>query len=390
VPASPGIDLLRALVGLDTVSSRSNRAIAELVADRLARPGVEVRLLPGGAEGKVNLWARLGPEPAGDRSGLLLSGHLDVVPADEPDWTSPPFALTDRGDRWVARGACDMKGFVALATELARRIDPARLARPLCLLFTCDEEIGTLGAQHFARAWDGAPPPRAALIGEPTSLAVVRLHKGHCKLRVELPGRPAHSGSPHLGDNAIEKAADVVAALRDLRRDWAARRPAGHEHFPEAPFVPVNVGRIEGGVAINVVAAQAAIELGFRPLPGMTAAELLVELRARVLAAAPDASVTVLGDSPPLATSEDAEIHRALLELTGQTGSRGAPYASDGGPLAALGVEAVLCGPGAIADAHRADEFVPKAELARMAGILVALAERFCGVAPPPMADFAA
>ncbi len=375
------LDLYSRLVALDTTSSASNLPAIERLAGVLDRRGVDLRILRSPDGRKANLWARLGPpvDPA-DRRGLVLCGHTDCVPALESDWSSDPFRLTDRGDRWVGRGTADMKGFVALAAALAVRLDPATLTHPLGLLFTFDEEVGMLGAREFVRTWPADEPlPRAWVIGEPTSLAVVRMHKGHLKLRVALAGRPAHSGTPQLGVNAIEKAGPVVTALAALRRELEAERPELGEFFPEAPFVPLNLARIDGGVALNVVPDRCTIELGTRPLPASDVAALRTRIQAAVRGAAPDATVEALGWSEPLLTAEASPLHRELLALTGQRESRGAPFATDGGPLSALGVDAVVWGPGDIGVAHRADEWMPKADMERAGRLLAQLVARFCG-----------
>lgn len=374
-------ELYARLVGTDTTSSASNLPVIERLEEVLDRPGVELRRYPSPDGRKANLWARLGPaaEP-GDRRGLVLSGHTDCVPAGEAGWSSDPFALTDRGDRWVGRGSADMKGFVALAASLAATIDLSRLRRPLALLFTYDEEVGMLGAREFLRARGADEPlPRSWVIGEPTSLAVARMHKGHWKIRVTLSGRTAHSGTPQHGVNAIEKAVPLLTALTDLRRELARERPPLGEFFPEAPFVPLNVARIEGGVAINVVPDRCSIELGFRPLPGSDPAEVERRVVERIRAGAPGAAIEKVGISEPLLTAESSPLHRELCALVGQRASRGAPFSTDAGPLATLELDAVVWGPGSIEVAHRPDEWMPKADFARCAELLPRLVDRFCG-----------
>jgi acetylornithine deacetylase len=379
-PADLAIELYDRLVAIDTTSSESNLAAISRLEEVLDRPGISLRRYPSPDGRKANLWARLGPAPApGDRAGLVLSGHTDCVPAGT-GWTSDPFTLTDLGDRWVGRGTADMKGFVALAAAFAATLDPTRLRHPLGLLFTYDEEVGMHGAREFLRARSEAEPlPRAWVIGEPTSLAVARMHKGHWKLRVTLAGRTAHSGTPQHGDNAIEKAAPLLEALRSLRLELEAERPPLGEFFPEAPFVPLNVARIEGGVAINVVPDRCAVELGFRPLPGGDPD--LVERRVveRIRAAVPAAEIVRVGVSEPLLTAEASPLHRELCALVGQHASRGAPFSTDAGPLATLDLDAVVWGPGSIEVAHRPDEWMPKSDFARCAELLPRLVERFCG-----------
>lgn len=381
-PPPEPTELLARLVAFESVSHRSVLPIAELVCDLCAGPGVRIDRLPAGDPEKVDLWIEKGPAAAAG-SGLVLCGHLDVVPAGA-GWTSPPFRLTDGGDRWVGRGACDMKGFVALAVHRFLSLDAASLTAPLALLLTCDEEVGSRGAQHLAGTLPDRPRPRAVWIGEPTELRAVRLHKGHLRLRIELEGRSGHSGYPDRGLNAIEPAGPVLVALTELRRELAAERPEAGRHFPEVPFTVLNVGRIEGGEAVNVIPDFCRMELGVRLLPGTDVEALVERVAAAVRGAAPEATLAVDNLSPPLATPETTELHRTLCAVLRQGETAAVSFSSDGGVLSTLGFECVLCGPGSIEIAHRPDEFVPKHELARAAVLLETIVGRFCqtGTAP--------
>jgi acetylornithine deacetylase len=376
------VELLRRLVAIDTTSDRSNLPLLDLVEEVLDRPGVRRERFPSADGAKANLLVELGPE--GDGGGLLLCGHTDVVPAGDGGWRADPFRLRDEGDRWVARGACDMKGFLALAVARAARLEPAALRRPLVLLLTHDEEVGTLGAQRFVRAWAGRPPlPRAAVVGEPTSLRVVRLHKGHLRLEIELRGRSAHSSLPHLGRNAIEAAGRALEALRTLHLELEREvTPGAAEAFPEAPHVTFNVGRIAGGGALNVVPEHCVIGVGLRPLPGMDGADLVERVRGAVAAALGGDGVAwsleVLGASPALASPPDAAACRALAVRVGPPEARGASFASDAGPLQELGLQPVLFGPGSIEAAHRPNEFLPRAEFERCGEVLDGVVHDLC------------
>lgn len=391
MPTLSDSDLLARLVAFDTTSRNSNLPLARFLAGYLDRPGVAVRELPSPDGDKANLLVRLGPEldpatPPEDRPGLTLSGHMDVVPADDVDrWSSDPFELTDRGDRWVARGSADMKGFVALATNLAAELDPDRLVHPLVLVLTYDEEVGCLGAEHLARSWragEGSPEPlpQAAVIGEPTELRVVRLHKGHLKLSLTYPGVSAHSAYPHLGVNAIEAAAEGVRALVELRREMESEPVPSSGHFPDAPYPALNVATVRGGFAINVVPDRCVVEVGIRLLPGMDT-EAMIErvVRATGAGAGDDHPVLeVHSASPPLATPADAPVVTALLEATGQGEAEAVSYATDGGWLAELGLDCAIWGPGSISVAHKPDEWLPKEDLARARELLSGLVQRFC------------
>ena len=388
-------DLLARLVAFDTTSRLSNLPLADFLADYLDLPAVSAVFDRSADGAKANLLLRVGPQldGGGRRPGLVLSGHMDVVPAEEDGWESEPFRLADRGDRWVARGAADMKGFLAVAANLAReaatRHPGSGLAAPLVLLLTYDEEVGTLGARHLVDGWDAVEAqigtlPRAAVIGEPTELAVVRLHKGHLKMRFDLAGRAAHSGYPHLGTNAIEAAGRVVVALSRLRRELEGERVASSALFPQVPYAALNVGTIAGGSAINVVPDRCAVEAGVRVLPGMDAAALADRMRATAGAAAgaeePRAPVvtTVVSASPPLETPAAAPIHAHLRAALGQADDAGAAFATDAGWLQCLGLDCVLYGPGSIEVAHKPNEFVPKSDLAAARQTLAGLIDHFC------------
>ncbi|HEY0782657.1 MAG TPA: acetylornithine deacetylase [Thermoanaerobaculia bacterium] len=383
-------DLLARLVGFDTTSCNSNLPLADFLADYLEVAGVRVERQPSPEGTKANLVAWIGPEPNGDRRGLVLSGHMDVVPAEELEWRSDPFTLTDLGDRLVARGACDMKGFLALAANLALAVSQGSagsLAAPLVLVFTYDEEVGTLGARHLTESFAaGSALPRNAVIGEPTSLQVARCHKGHFKMRVTLHGQSAHSGYPHLGANSIEPAGELIVALSALRRELEAEVVPHRELFPEVPFVPLNVGTVHGGSAINVVPERCAVEIGVRPLPGEgdPSAALIARVRQVVdrtlapFAPAIRAEVELLSDSPPLLLAETADVHRELCALVGQQASSSVSFATDAGWLQRLGIDCAIWGPGSITVAHKPNEFVSKADLIAARAPLERLIDRFC------------
>ncbi|MBW8875379.1 MAG: acetylornithine deacetylase [Acidobacteria bacterium] len=384
MPLLSDAELLARLVAFDTTSRNSNLPLADFLCDYLDRPGVRIARNPSTDGRKANLVAWVGPEPARDRRGLVLSGHMDVVPAEEAEWRSDPFTLADGGDRWVARGACDMKGFLAVAANLAAEARPEHWRAPLALVLTYDEEVGTLGAKRLTESFpEAATLPRNAIIGEPTSLRVARAHKGHLKLRVTLHGVPAHSGYPHLGANAIEPAGRVIVALAGLRRELEAEAPPNRELFPEVPFVPLNVGTVHGGAAINVVPDRCVVELGVRPLPGLASAELIERIdRAVRAAAAPFAPVSVdvelLSDSPPLLLDAAAPIHRHLCTLVGQTAGESVSFATDAGWLQHLGLDCAIFGPGSIAVAHKPNEHLPKAEFAAARELLATTIDHFC------------
>jgi acetylornithine deacetylase len=375
----PDVDLLARLVAFDTTSRNSNVPMADFLCGYAERRGVRIERHPSPDGAKVNLVLRFGPEGAGGRGGLVLSGHMDVVPAEEPEWETDPFALADGGDRVFGRGTCDMKGFLAVALNVA--LEARDLREPLVLLFSYDEEVGTIGARDLVR--NGplvATLPKSVLVGEPTELRVVRMHKGHLKLRITLRGESAHSGYPHLGRNAIEAAGRVIAALRGVRHALEQAGGPNREFFPDVPYAPLNIGTIRGGSAVNVVPDCCVLELGVRLLPGMVKDGVVALLYEKVAAAAgaDPFEVETQAESPPMLLDPGARVHRELLRLTGQPEGAAVCYATDAGWLATKGMECAIFGPGSIEVAHRANEFVPKSDLAAARRVLEGAVQAFC------------
>lgn len=376
-------ELLARLVAFDSTSSRSNLPIADFICDYLDHPGVVIERLPNPDNTKVNIVARVGdpaPEPQ-SRHGLILSGHLDVVPALEPAWQSDPFQMVESDTAYFGRGTCDMKGFVALAVNAFRRAADQHLRRPLVLMLTYDEELGTLGATHLADQWHQPfPLPKLAIVGEPTSLRAVRMHKGCFTIKLTFAGQAAHSGYPHLGINAIEPASRAVVALSKLRRELEPERCDSSRFFKETPFVSVNVGQISGGTAMNIIPDRCEMVVGVRLLPGLAASDYIPRFRDAIASACPndEYSFEIVDESPPLMTDSTCNLYAALCELVSQGEDVSASYATDAGPLQSLGIQSVVWGPGDIAVAHKPNECLPKKDFQRADSILRKLVDRFC------------
>lgn len=372
-------ELLRRLIAIDSRSEVSNRAIADFICDYLDAPGVRIvrNQSPDGT--KLNVVAARGPARE-DRNGLVLSGHMDTVPFGEPDWSTDPLVLGRRDERYLGRGVCDMKGFLALAVERFAKA-PAALEHPLVLLFTYDEELGTIGARHLVETWSAAEPlPQAAVIGEPTSLEVVRMHKGHFKLRIVVLGRPGHSAYPDSGRNAIEMAGGVIDELRQLGRKLEGEAPPEAALFGAIRHATINIATIAGGTALNVIPGRCVLEIGIRLLPGMTGADMSERVRRAVERAVGGGTYALepINESPAMATPEGSPIHGTLCALAGQAGSRAVAFTTDGGWLGKLGLDCVVFGPGSIQAAHKPDEWLPVAEFERAAGLLESVVERWC------------
>ncbi len=380
MPGTAPEDLLAKLVAFDTTSHKSNMELIRFVADWLAGFGVasDIVAAPGGD--KASLFATIGPDGV---AGAALSGHTDVVPADGQDWDSDPFALTARGGRLHGRGTADMKAFLACALAAAPDFRRRALKTPIHFVFSYDEEIGCLGVRPLIALFGRRlPRPRLVIVGEPTSMRVVDAHKGSTRWRVEAAGRAAHTSMAPLGVNAITAAAAVLGELGRIEKDLAAAPP--NPRF-DPPYVTLQPARISGGAAGNIVPARCVFDFDARALPGFDAGavearvkdfierELLPDMR-RV---APEAAITVtrVVEAPPFAAKADSEAVALALAWAGQNETHAVSYATEAGLFQDAGAPSVVCGPGSISQAHTANEWIARDELAKCMAFMGRLAD---------------
>ncbi len=395
------LPLLARLVSFDTTSAhgRPTVPLGDVVCEVLDHPSIRCERFDCG-DGRENLWFETGPACDDTRRGLLLCGHVDVVPADEPEWTGDPFTLrvepnTD-GDRAIGRGACDMKGFDAVAITLLREAaERGGLEEPLGLLLTCDEEIGTVGAGRFVSQWGDRPLPRRTIVGEPTSLRPIRGHKGHLSISIEIGGRGCHTGFPSRGVNAIERAMPVLEALQALRLEMVEERTAASPLFPDTPFPVLTVASMQAGSAINVMPERVSLRVGVRLLPGQSATSFLPRLATAIESHGVSVAVRAglehpipgpedgpgedgclivpTNDTPSYAIDAGDPFLAEVRGLVGDDVELGANFGTDAGRLVPLGCDSVVFGPGDISVAHRPDEWIPVAELHRAKALLARL-----------------
>jgi acetylornithine deacetylase len=379
--ARRAIDELGRLVAFDTTSRGTNLELIAHVEALLDDLGVASRRIANADGSKENLLASIGPEVEG---GVVLSGHTDVVPVDGQAWTSDPFVVERRGDKLYGRGTCDMKGFIALALAAAPAFTQGRLARPVHLAFSYDEEIGCLGAPDLIRALTaGVPKPAAVIVGEPTSMEAVSGHKGVCSFRVKITGHEAHSSLTHLGVSANMAAIRLLAMLNALAERLA------RDADPASPFLPkgptLTVGVINGGTALNILARSCTFGFDLRTPPGVDPLALLADvfaeaeaIDAELKARFPDAGVVVERRSlvPALAPAPDAPAEAFARRLAGDNGpARVVSYAAEAGQFQQAGYSVVICGPGSIDQAHQPDEYVEVAQMERGAAFMARLLE---------------
>ena len=364
------IPLLERLVSFDTTSRNSNLALIDFVRDYLSGFGVDSELSFDDNREKANLYATLGPD---DRPGIVLSGHTDVVPVDGQDWQSDPFRLVERDGQLYGRGTCDMKGFIAIALALVPEMLESGLRTPIHLAFSYDEEIGCLGVRRLLAKLEQAPvKPSGCIIGEPTSLRVVRAHKGKLSLRCRVRGLECHSSIAHEGVNAVEAAAQIVTHLKHLAQHFQDQGPFDPKFCP--PYTTVHTGVIQGGTALNIVPKDCWFDFEFRHLPGDDPEALLAEVRRfaelkilpemHAVSEKTDLSWERLSQFPGLSTDENAEVVRLLKALTDTEETGKVSFGTEGGLFQQIGVPAVVCGPGSIEQAHKPNESIALAQLA--------------------------
>lgn len=377
------VSLMDRLISYPTVSTDSNLEMVSDLAQQLEDCGARVDLFHDIWGGKANLFATMGPDKPG---GVVLSGHTDVVPVTDQDWVSDPFEMREADGRFYGRGSCDMKGFIAAAVVAAQDFAQLSLQRPVHFSFTYDEEVGCLGARALVPELQRRGiKPAMAIIGEPTDMRVIEGHKGCCEYTVRFTGLEGHGSAPERGVNAAEYAVRYVSRLMALRGELMQRAPAGSRFEP--PWTTLNIGRISGGVAHNVIAGKAEVDWEMRPVQDgdadfvkrdietYVATELLPAMQA--ICADADVVTEILGEVAGLEVMPENAARDLVAGLVGANGADVVPFGTEAGLFQAMGMSVVVCGPGSIDQAHKPDEFVSLDQLQSCLGMLDRLGRSF-------------
>lgn len=380
MPTPALIPMIQQLIAASSVSSisprwdQSNEQVIQHLADWCRSAGFQVEVLPiRGHASKFNLVASAGRGPG----GLVLSGHTDTVPYDEQRWQSDPFRLVERDHRLYGLGTSDMKAFFALALEAVRELDLGQLKQPLILLATADEESNMCGAQSLLET--NRRLGRYAVIGEPTGLRPVRMHKGITMEIIRLQGRSGHSSNPALGVSALEGMYRVIGNILAWRDELQARY---QNPLFEVQVPTLNLGHIHGGDNPNRICASCELQIDLRPLPGMSLQALREELTQRLerLLAGSDLILeitTPFPGIPSMETAADSEIVAIAEQLTGHSAGSVA-FGTEGPYLQQLGMETLILGPGDIDQAHQPNEYLGLERIQPMIDLLQGLIRRFC------------
>lgn len=365
-PAAATMDEIYGLLRIDTTSRDSNLPLIDHVVEKLAALGVSSTLVPNTEGTKANLFATFPAADGRTDGGIVLSGHTDVVPVDGQEWSSDPWEPEIRDGRLYARGSCDMKSFIGVVLAALPAIVATPLTEPIHLALSYDEEVGCYGAVSLVEAMNAAGlSPRGCVVGEPTSMRVVRGHKSINVIRVDFHGVASHSSLTPDGVNAIAYAADFVRFVEGVAAEFRADGPFDENYV--VPFTTTTVNQIQGGIAVNTIPAECSLNFEFRSIAAVDQTATIERFRAEaerigaeMARQNPVAGVefTVVASAPGVDTPEDAEIVGLAAAWGGIPSPAKVTFGTEAGLFDRGGIPTVVCGPGDIAQAHAPDEFI--------------------------------
>lgn len=372
------IAMIKQLIATPSVScvntelDQSNLPVIELLASWLKDLDFAVEIMPV-SPGKANLLATRG---SGD-GGLVLAGHTDTVPYDQQRWNYDPFTLTEANNRLYGLGTSDMKAFLALAIEAALTFTPEQFQQPLMILATADEETTMDGAKALVNA--SRPKGRYAIIGEPTGMKPVRMHKGILMESVRITGLSGHSSDPTLGHNALEAMHKVMSELMIWRDEL--QQQYRNDQF-EVPVPTLNLGHIHGGDNPNRICGACELHIDLRPLPGMELEQLRHDMAQRLQSVIPDHGFELetrplFSGIPAMETAPDSELVKTAESLTGYT-AESVAFGTEAPYLTELGMQTLVLGPGDIAQAHQPDEYLDMDRIEPTVELLRKFIYQFC------------
>lgn len=390
--ATASLRHLQSLVTFPSISRQPNTALISYVEDLLHSHGIQTERFEDPQDPtRTNLFASVGPTQI---PGVLLSGHTDVVPTKGQDWDSDPFTLTAQGNKIIGRGTADMKGFIACALTAMCHASTQILRRPLQLALSFDEEIGCVGVRHMLKVLENkAVAPFLCIVGEPTLMQIGTGHKGKSVYRAQCNGQAGHSGLAPLFSNAIHTASDLVSVLREVQQEIAQHGPtdAGYS----IPYTTVHVGVIQGGTALNIVPSACTVDFEVRHIsqddPSEILQRILLKLTQRLTASAATAlpgspaaqapDITLTNSYPSLDTPCDTPAVQLLARLLpSNTATTKVDYGTEGGLFQQSWrtTPVLVCGPGSITVAHKANEYVEVEQLQACDQMLSGLIDFLC------------
>ena len=375
--------ILENLVSFPTISCDTNLPLVDWVEEYFNGHGITCHRHYNEVGDKAAIMAHVGPNIEG---GIILSGHTDVVPVEGQEWHSDPFTLTEKSGRLYGRGTCDMKGFNSSAIAALVEAKNLRLKRPIQLALSFDEEVGCTGAPPMiARMQDIFPKAELAIIGEPSMMKVVTSHKGSQVHRTHITGYEVHSSNPTLGVSAILEAGRLISWANQVNEENAKKTPTATASLFEPPWTTAHIGTIQGGTAQNITAKDCVFGIDFRVVPGEDGLDWEMKYRkevrrveAAMQAVRPETSIKIetRASVPGLRPEENGAAETLARSITGDNGTHVVSYGTEAGQFQDAGYSACICGPGDIAQAHQANEFISVAQMNEGQKFMVRLLER--------------
>ena len=374
--------LIETLIAFDTTSYRSNLDLIHYIRDYLSEYGIDSELVFNTEQTKANLYATIGPQ---DKSGVMLSGHTDVVPVTGQNWSSDPFAVVEKEGALYGRGTADMKSFIAIVLAYVPQLVKADLKTPVHLAFSYDEEIGCVGVRRLLEMMEGMPiKPAMCIVGEPTSMHVVNAHKGKLAQKVKITGLEAHSSLPHIGVNAVDYAAELIVFIRKLANRLKENGP--YEEGFEVTYTTIHTGIINGGTALNIVPNLCELKFEIRNIPQQDPKPILEEIieytknqlepEMKAIDKRCGFEFEHLSGYPGMFTAADEDVVNFVKTLTKAEEIKKVTYGTEGGLFSnQLGIPTVVCGPGNIEQAHKPDEFIHLDQIEQMEHFMIRLLE---------------
>ena len=363
------IQILEKLISFNTVSSNSNLDIISYCEKILKDAGAKITLIKNKEETKANLFATIGPV---DQAGIILSGHTDVVPVTNQKWNTNPFELTEIDNKLYGRGTADMKSFVACALHAASKASSMNLRTPLHFSFSYDEEIGCVGVRSLIEMLkNSSTNPLFCIVGEPTSMQVMSGHKGKVNASVLIKGKEAHSALTTKGLNSIYLATEFIQGIQNIQTNLINN--STHDNDFEVPYTTLQVGKIEGGVAVNIVPSSSSLLFEIRSLhsddPNLILKDIKI-LSEKIVKSHidkfPDTEIEIKVTSqyPALNTMKNSDVISFLNGLTGNNSVEKVSFGTEGGLFSnELNIETAICGPGSMNQGHQPDEYIEKVQI---------------------------
>ena len=379
------LKILSELIKFQTVSGTSNVKLIEYCEKKLNKLGATSFKTFDEARQRVNLFSTISGQQKLNGGGIILSGHTDVVPASAKDWSSDPFVAKEKDNKIYGRGSCDMKGFIACSLALAPYFASQNLKKPIHFSFTYDEETACQGAPIMIKELKKRNINCSiCIVGEPTSMKAIQAHKGCCEYSTHFTGLAGHGSAPDKGVNAVEYATRFINKLMELRGELKKREPKNSVFTP--PYTTLQIGRIKGGLARNVIADQCVVDWELRPvvpedgefvnkrMDAYVKDILLPEMK-KIYPKA-DIKKEIIGEIIGFNKEEKSDAINLVCNLTGDNSRDVVSFGTEAGLFQEIGISTVVCGPGSIEQAHKIDEYVSFDQLKRCLKMLADLKDK--------------